>query len=101
MGFKKLMIVAVAVMAALSFQACKKNKSDDKYTASPTIPGTLRFDAPVFVAKGDVLNLVPRGLQADTIDVGYAQGRIRTEYHRTHHTGGIPEAEDPVAAGAV
>ena len=39
MGFKKLMIVAVAVMAALSFQACKKNKSDDKYTASPTIPG--------------------------------------------------------------
>lgn len=71
MGFKKLMIVAVAVMAALSFQACKKNKSDDKYTASPTIPGTLRFDAPVFVAKGDVLNLVPRGLQADTIDVGY------------------------------
>lgn len=71
MGFKKLMIVAVAVMAALSFQACKKNKSDDKYTASPTIPGTLRFDAPVFVAKGDVLNLVPRGLQVDTIDVGY------------------------------
>lgn len=71
MGFKKLMIVAVAVMAALSFQACKKNKSDDTYTASPTIPGTLKFDAPVFVAKGDVLNLVPRGLQVDTIDVGY------------------------------
>ena len=48
MGFKKLMIVAVAVMAALSFQACKKIKSDDKYTASPTIQGTLRFDDPVF-----------------------------------------------------
>lgn len=71
MGFKKLMIVAVAVMAALSFQACKKNKSDDTYTASPTIPGTLKFDAPVFVAIGDELNLVPRGLQVDTMDVGY------------------------------
>ncbi len=71
MDFKRLMIFAASALLISGFVSCKKDKNDDTYTSSKTLPGTLSIKVPRFVEKGTVLVLEPKGIDTDTVDFGF------------------------------
>lgn len=59
-------LVSVSVCAAVS---CKKDKNGSDTQA--TLSGTLDFDSPAYVQKGEVVKVTPKGLSANSVDIGY------------------------------
>ena len=59
----------IAVAALFASVSCKKDK-DDSVTQG-TLTGTLDFDSPAYVRKGEVVKAVPKGLSKNTVDIGY------------------------------
>lgn len=70
MSYKKFVIMAAAVLSAVSLSSCKKDK-DGTTTSYKEFSGTLKFTVPSFVGKGETLNVVPRGLEKESVKVGY------------------------------
>ncbi len=60
MKFSKVIMPCIAVAALFASVSCKKDK-DDSVTQG-TLTGTLDFDSPAYVRKGDVVKAVPKGL---------------------------------------
>lgn len=70
MNYKKFVIMAAAVLAAVSLPSCKKDK-DGTTTSYAEFSGTLKFNVPSFVGKGESLTVTPRGLEKESVNVGY------------------------------
>ena len=56
MNYKKFVIMAAAVLAAVSLPSCKKDK-DGTTTSYAEFSGTLKFNVPSFVGKGESLTV--------------------------------------------
>lgn len=69
MKFSKVIMPCIAVAALFASVSCKKDK-DDSVTQG-TLTGTLDFDSPAYVRKGEVVKAVPKGLSKNTVDIGY------------------------------
>ncbi|MGM9736774.1 MAG: fibrobacter succinogenes major paralogous domain-containing protein [Candidatus Cryptobacteroides sp.] len=69
MELKKIFLLAGTAVMMLPVVSCKKDKDDT--TLSNSFTGTLRFSVPACVLPGDVVEAEPRGMNKDTVDIGY------------------------------
>ena len=69
MKFSKVIMPCIAVAALFASVSCKKDKDDS--VTKLTLKGTLDFDSPAYVRKGEVVKAVPKGLSKNTVDIGY------------------------------
>ena len=69
MDFRKTMLLAAAAIFIFSAASCKKD--DEKTTTSLSFTGVLDFTIPAYVNPGDEIEVEPRGMSKDTVDIGY------------------------------
>lgn len=62
-----ILIFSAAAMIALP--SCKKK--DDETETDPYLDGSISFELPLFLTKGEVITLTPKGASNPTGDVGY------------------------------
>lgn len=69
MNFRKAILYSIVAISALAAVSCHKSKDDTD--TKLTLSGTLTFDSPIYVLKGDVLKITPKGLSGNNVDIGY------------------------------
>lgn len=69
MDFRKTMLLAAAAIFIFSAASCKKD--DETTTTSLSFTGVLDFTIPAYVNPGDKIEVEPRGMSKDTVDIGY------------------------------
>ena len=69
MDIRKTTLMATAALFFILAASCNKDK--DKTTTSLSFTGALDFTVPAYVNPGDIIEAEPRGMNKDTVDIGY------------------------------